>query len=321
LNQHCIAAYQQVGDFEVTKVNGQVQKNGGNVVSYFLTPKGLVIDAVVGPVQADKLLSEAQWSEQLFEQISKRPAMNQVELVRQAHLAQSADRVHQFLAQKPLAPLPVVFEYVFEKLANQKVAKDRGGAIAAGASLEKARKSGRPVLLVLFKGNTDHPAYDAATARLLHSLATSAAARPAKSCLVVPLPIDELPALSNLADVPAYDLAERATPTMVLLRPSGEQIEAIPAALDPRDLAAHLWTALNEVRFHKAQKLLEAGDTKSAAMYLGLVKSSPAKGPLKELAKKQWERLHAGGSVEPTTAVRAAKTVASASAPSGRSTD
>jgi len=33
LNEHCIAAYQQVGDFEVTNVNGQVQKNGGNVVS------------------------------------------------------------------------------------------------------------------------------------------------------------------------------------------------------------------------------------------------------------------------------------------------
>jgi hypothetical protein len=69
LNEHCVAAYQQVGDFEVTKVNGQVQKNGGNVVSYFLTPEGLVIDAVVGPVTADKLLSEAQWSQRLYKQM------------------------------------------------------------------------------------------------------------------------------------------------------------------------------------------------------------------------------------------------------------
>jgi len=101
LNEHCIAAYQQVGDFEVTKVNGQVRKNGGNVVSYFLTPKGLVIDAVIGPVAADKLLSEAQWSERLFDQLSQGQlpqgrvsqgrSTSAVELVRQAHLGSRGD--------------------------------------------------------------------------------------------------------------------------------------------------------------------------------------------------------------------------------------
>ncbi|HEV3006066.1 MAG TPA: hypothetical protein VGX78_16475 [Pirellulales bacterium] len=314
LNQHCVAAYQQVGDFEVTKVNGQVQKNGGNVVSYFLTPEGRVIDALVGPVTADKFLSEAQWSEQLFQQTTQHRAVDSIALVRQAHLAQPADRVHQFLAENPLAPLPAVYEYVFETLANQKVGQERAGATAATAALEKANKSGRPVLLVLTRANADRRAHDAATERLLDRLGMSPAARPAKSCLVVWLPIDELPALSNLTDVPAYDLAERTTPTMVLLRPSGEQIAAIRAEADSRDLAAKLWSALNDVRFDKAQTLIEAGETKLAGTYLGLVKSSPIADPLKELARQQWEQLRAGKPVQPTTAAAAAKPAASASA-------
>ncbi|HUY32466.1 MAG TPA: hypothetical protein VMV69_06765 [Pirellulales bacterium] len=326
MNEHCIAAYQQIGDFTVTKVDGKVQKNGGNVASYFLTPKGLVVNAVVGPVKADKLLSEAQWSEQLFQQMSPseqmapHPAGKALTLVQQAHTAQANDRVHQLLAENPLAPIHYVYEYVFEKLANQKVAQDRSGAMTAAAGLEKARKDGRPVLLVLFKGNADHPAYDAATEALLGRLSSSAAARPAKSCLVLPLPINELPALSNLANVSEYNLAERTTPTMVLVRPSGEQIAAIPASVDPRDLASQLWAAVNEVRFDKAQKLLEAGENKSAAMYLSLVKSSPTKGSVRDRAQQQWEQIRAGKPVKPTTAAAVAqgKSDTSASAAADR---
>ncbi|HEV3021458.1 MAG TPA: hypothetical protein VGX76_03290 [Pirellulales bacterium] len=291
-----------------------VAKERRQRVSYFLTPEGRVIDALVGPVTAEKFLSEAQWSEQLFQQTSQRRSADSIALVRQAHLAQPADRVHQFLAENPLVRLSIVYEYVFEKLANQRVGQERAGATAATAALEKARKSGRPVLLVLTWGNADRRAHDAATAQLLERLGTSPAARPAKSCLVVGLPIDELPALSSLANVPAYDLAERTTPTMVVLRPSGEQIAAIPAAADPRDLAARLWSALNEVRFDKAQELLEAGETKSAVMCLGLVKSSPIADPLKELARQQWDQLRAGNPVEPTTAAAAAKPAAPPSA-------
>jgi hypothetical protein len=305
LNEHFIAAYQQIGDFTVTKVDGKVQKNGGNVASYFLTPKGLVVNAVVGPVKADKLLSEARLAQELFEQMPAYeqtlllPGGKSVRLVEQAHEAQAGDKVHKLLVEYALRPLPRVYEEVFEKLANQRVAQDRRGAMLAAAGLKKADKDGRPVLLVLFKGQKNQPTYDQTTAELLGRLASSAAARPAKNCLVIPLPIDELPALSSLVDVPAYDLAERTTPTMVLLRPSGKEIAAIPAAIDPRDLANQLWSAVNDVRFEKAQQLLASGDKKAATMYLGLVKMSPTKGALKELAKKQWEQLKANKPVEP----------------------
>jgi len=296
----------------VTKVDGKVQKNGGNVASYFLTPKGLVVNAVVGPVKADKLLSEAQFSERLFEQMSPTeqmspfPAGKALLLVRQAHSAEANDRVHKLLAENPLSPVQFVYQYVFEKLANQKVAQNRNRAMMAAAGFEKAQKDGRPVLLVLYKAKSDHAAYDAATMELLARLSASVAARPAKGCLVLPLPIDELPALSNMVNVSAYDLAERTTPTMVLARPNGEQIAAISAAVDPRDLASQLWTAVNEVRFDKAQKLLDAGEKKSATAYLSLVKSSPVKSALRDLAKQQWEQLRAGKPVASTTAAAVA---------------
>jgi len=90
-----------------------------------------------------------------------------------------------------------------------------------------------------------------------------------------------------------------------LARPGGEQIAAIGATVDPRGLSVQLWAAVNEVRFDKAQKLLEAGEKKSAAMYLSLVKSSPVKGPLRDAAKQQWEQLRSGKPVVTTTAAAA----------------
>jgi len=57
-----VAAHQQVGDFIATNVNGTIVKQGGNVASYFCTPGGRVIHAVIGPVNADELLKEANWA-------------------------------------------------------------------------------------------------------------------------------------------------------------------------------------------------------------------------------------------------------------------
>jgi hypothetical protein len=57
LNKHFVSTYQKVGTFQI--VNGQ--KQGGNVASYFCTPKNGVLDAVAGPVNADAFLREARW--------------------------------------------------------------------------------------------------------------------------------------------------------------------------------------------------------------------------------------------------------------------
>ncbi len=57
LNKHFAASYQKVGTFQL--VNGQ--KQGGNVVSYFCTADGEILDAIPGPVDAATLLREARW--------------------------------------------------------------------------------------------------------------------------------------------------------------------------------------------------------------------------------------------------------------------
>ncbi len=62
LNEHFVASFQKVGTFRVVQSpNGPVQKQGGNVASYFCAPDGRVLHAVAGPVNADTLLREAQW--------------------------------------------------------------------------------------------------------------------------------------------------------------------------------------------------------------------------------------------------------------------
>jgi hypothetical protein len=58
LNKHFVSTFQKVGTFRL--VNGQ--KQGGNVASYFCTPKEGVLDAVAGPVDASTLLREARWT-------------------------------------------------------------------------------------------------------------------------------------------------------------------------------------------------------------------------------------------------------------------
>ena len=57
-----VAAHQQVGSFEVVNQFGKLQKNGGNVASYFCDPAGRVIHALTGPASAEELLAEARWA-------------------------------------------------------------------------------------------------------------------------------------------------------------------------------------------------------------------------------------------------------------------
>ncbi len=83
--QHFVAAHQQVGDFEVTNVDGRLTKNGGNVASYFCTPSGQVLHAVVGPVSADELLYEARWALDAWSRVSESPLDVQKREIATAH--------------------------------------------------------------------------------------------------------------------------------------------------------------------------------------------------------------------------------------------
>ena len=88
--QHFVAAYQQVGSFEVTDQHGKLQRNGGNVASYFCTPEGRVIHAVTGPVAADELLDEARWAVAAYDQTGRnRDAASAARLADEHRLASS----------------------------------------------------------------------------------------------------------------------------------------------------------------------------------------------------------------------------------------
>lgn len=249
LGQHFVCAYQQLGDFQVTNVNGKIEKKGGNVVSYFLTPDGLVVDAVVGPVAADKLLDAAKFSVDTWQQASQNKWLpGQASVVSQAHQMLSRDPIHRYLAERPLAPFPMVSDHFFHELGGEKPSTDRTAVAMAADEYIKARRAGRPVLLVLDRVNAADHDETALARRVRVTLTARPAVGPARRCQIVYLPIDQLAALSSLIDTPQYELADANLPTMVLCRSTGEQIVAMPGDASGKEVAAHLLDALRQER-------------------------------------------------------------------------
>jgi hypothetical protein len=131
LNAKFVAAHQQAGDSQVTVRDGRiVQKNGGNVASYFCTPEGRVIHAVLGPVDADQLLREARWAIDAYELVrGESPRVREARLAaehrdatRRARGGRSA-QAHRLLAEKPLPGLETVYEDVLALLGEGQRAK------------------------------------------------------------------------------------------------------------------------------------------------------------------------------------------------------
>lgn len=253
VGQHFVCAYQQIGDFQVTNVNGKVQKTGGNVVSYFLTPEGRVIDAVAGPVAADQLLAAARFSIDTWQQaVATGKRFDQRALiVGQAHQRMGGDRVHAYLAERPLAPLPLVSDQFFQQLVGEKSNTDRTPVAMAAAEFAKARKAGRPVLLVLDRADAAKHGETAIANQVRMTLTTRPAMGPAARCQIIYLPVNQLAALSNLVEAPQFELADAKLPTMVLCRSTGEQIVALSGTTPGKELAAHLIDALKQERANR----------------------------------------------------------------------
>lgn len=273
-----------------------MQKNGGNVVSYFLTPEGRVINAVVGPVSADKLLAEARWAVDAYEkacEIGGKDAFAQMDAISQAHAALESDRTHRFLAEKPLAPLPMIQQEVFEMLAGEKASQDRSDVALAAAKFAQAERQRRPVLLVLTDPILEQIAPLPGVDRSLDILHARPIAAAVRGCVLVQLPIDELPALTNLVNLPLVDQAGWQTPTIVMARGDGTQIAAISADRPPREVARQIWDALNRFRLDQAEELVESGKLQEATSLLKLVKAFPFAGPLKDKAVAKLAELQA----------------------------
>jgi hypothetical protein len=154
-----VAAHQQVGSFEVVNRAGVLEKNGGNVASYFCTPDGRVIHAVTGPVPAEELLAAARWAVDVS---SGGRAVDDPERIGAAHreeiehparpvASQAQQKVHRLLAAQPLAPLNEVYRTVFEEILGQRVSPPDTERVQAEHAFAAARRAKLPVLLILHK--------------------------------------------------------------------------------------------------------------------------------------------------------------------------
>jgi hypothetical protein len=254
--EHFVAAHQQVGSFEVVNQFGVLQKNGGNVASYFCTTDGRVIHAVTGPVSAKELLAEAQWA---VARSSDREAGDDPERIAAAHReAVQADglreitpaqrRIHQLLAQRPLPPLNEVYRTIFEDILGQRVSRPDTDLAQADRAFAAARRARLPILLILHKGRGNKDvlgewdryasAADVARGGSLADLA--------RSYVVVALPLAELPALSHQLGIPPYAAPDGGSPLFVVARSDARQLSAVTS-----------WNKADELAYAMAQGIVQ----------------------------------------------------------------
>ena len=246
-----MSTHQQVGDFKAVKVGGQVQKNGGNVASYFCTPDGSVIHSVAGPVSGDRLLAEAQWAVAAAAQLEGRPLLDSMRRLSAAHmqaLPQSPDnrsrRIHQLLAARPLAPIERIYDEIFGDILGQRISLATPRLKQAVIGLELAKKRSLPVLFVIHEEHQQ-----------VASPLTGAAAETVEELLrdyvVVQLPQRDLPALSHYLGRPPYETPGRGSPVFVITDSQGEQYGAAAGWSDAGRLSYYLAVGmLNHFREH-----------------------------------------------------------------------
>ncbi len=321
-------------------INGKLQKNGGNVMSYFCTPKGQVVHAVGGPVSPNRLLKEAKWAVQIYDEAIRTSGSSQTgqaKMIEGAHLAAlgtnpenfynairsqypasqnhaqnqmakptrnaqwsakyrspkkqvqspvlearrsaaqsfGSDRVHQILAAQPLAHINQVYREMFEDVVNEEVAETRDHIFAAARGMKLAREKGKPILLTLYDEVDDYGKYDEETKQLYRRLlSTKRVATLLNKFVVVAVPLDELAALSNLADVPVYRVRSKSTPLVILARSSGEQFAALQGGLNSAQLCVQMEAVYAQAQFDRADSLLAQGKFSTAESLLRRLISS-----------------------------------------------
>lgn len=257
-----MAAHQQVGDFTATNVNGTIVKQGGNVASYFCTPGGRVIHAVIGPVNADELLKEANWALDAWNQAGKLRTLalqqRRVSLAHQQELPDASrsqqaqlvgrvmnlpsgvpwaglarligtqqQKVHQLLAEKPLAPLEDIYADVFERILGERVS-DTPNVELAEQGLQYAEDENRPLLFILHDARENSLFKE----QWLAWLQSKEHRNPIllalmRQCVVITLPQKEMPALSKRLKQEPFKLTTLGSPVFVVTDPRGKQLASL----------------------------------------------------------------------------------------------
>ena len=268
-----IAAYQQVGDFRAVEINGQISKNGGNVASHFLTPDGHVLHSVTGPVNARTLIDETEFALALNQEIQGKSVFQRGPIVSIAHQQASYSsqlsqnrQVHELYTRKPLPLLQEVYREIFEKILGQKVS-DAGPRLAQAAErIQYAKRNKRPILFVLHDVNQwRKPAYGNSRLSPISYLLMN-------EFVVVSLPLDEAPALSQITKQPPFKANGMMRPLFVVTDSNCEQLSSV-AGWNARELATCLANGWADVLHQhtpsvrslvSAQRILRKADPSAA---------------------------------------------------------
>jgi hypothetical protein len=305
---HFVAAYQQVGSFEVIDEHGKLERNGGNVTSYFCTPQGRVIDAITGPVSGDELLDEAKWAVSAYDEAQGgRVGDTPAKLARAHRQAPPQGRgkgnagqqaaIHKLLAGNPLPPLSAVYLEIFEHILGQRVNLPGDGLERVAEAVADAQARQLPILFVLHKEQSNA----AALARWNDFLAQhehvkgDPLAEMAESFVVVSLPLNALPAASQRLGIRPFAAPDNGSPLFVVTRPNGRQLTAVTTWNKADELTRAL--AMGLVQQAKEQphtgeqlsqllKLVSPVDTRLAGDVRKLQAEMKSKGPPKRPAAR-----------------------------------
>jgi hypothetical protein len=158
MNEYFVSSFQKVASFRIA--NGK-EKQGGNVASYFCTPKGQVLHIIAGPVDAAAFLREARWvvetlklaqleGQDLSTRLQHCLRKAHTDRLREEHLSSLGNKqrdmktlpgfpamsygrgnwfnvlgnqgkVHLLLANYPMPRIERVYALVFERILNQKL--------------------------------------------------------------------------------------------------------------------------------------------------------------------------------------------------------
>ncbi|MCE9529385.1 MAG: hypothetical protein K8R36_25325 [Planctomycetales bacterium] len=256
-----MAAHQQVGAFVATNVNDTIVKQGGNVASYFCTPEGRVIHAVIGPVGADELLREANWALTAWDKGKKRVGLGlqqrELSLAHQGELPPALQtnrggpangknnvaaamwgnlsrlvgtqpqKVHQLLTEKPLAPLEDIYVYVFEQILGERVSSAPNVELAE-QGLQYAEDENRPMLFILHDARENSVFKE----QWLAWLKSKEHRNPIlvglmRQCVVIMLPQREMPALSKRLKQEPFKLTTQGSPAFVVTDARGKQLASL----------------------------------------------------------------------------------------------
>ena len=200
-----------------------MQKNGGNVASYFLTPTGHVIHSVTGPVKPEVLLEEAKWALEVYREAKSLRYPTRMQFLASSHQRASMSarsnqdrKVHELLMNNPFPLLRDVYVTVFQDILGQRVSKAGPRLAQAANILERAKKSGRPILFVLHEGTSWSPPPVKHTYQAILN-----------NYFVIVMPLREAPALSQLTKQPPFESSRNARPLFVVARSDCTQLRAI----------------------------------------------------------------------------------------------